>query len=30
MNRLARAMQGAPTADDFRQSGYLPEATNPR
>jgi hypothetical protein len=31
MNRLARAMQGAPQpADDARQSGYLPEATNPR
>src|SRR3546814_19151130 len=31
MNRLARAMQGNPQrADDFRQSGYLPEATNAR
>ena len=31
MNRLARAMQGAPQrANDFRQSGYLPEASNPR
>jgi hypothetical protein len=31
MNRLARAMQGAPQrADDSRQSGYLPEAANPR
>lgn len=31
MNRLARAMQGLPQrADDSRQSGYLPEAANPR
>jgi hypothetical protein len=31
MNRLARAMQGVPQrADDSRQSGYLPEAVNPR
>jgi hypothetical protein len=31
MNRLARAMQGAPQrADDSRQSGYLPEAANAR
>lgn len=31
MNRLARAMQGAPQrADDSRQSGYLPEAVNAR
>ncbi|MHB1566114.1 MAG: hypothetical protein ACYCXG_05285 [Acidiferrobacter sp.] len=31
MNRLVRAMQGAPQrADDFRQSGYLPEAVNAR
>lgn len=31
MNRLARAMQGPPQrADDSRQSGYLPEALNPR
>ncbi|GHC42524.1 hypothetical protein GCM10010096_11680 [Alcaligenes pakistanensis] len=31
MNRLARAMQGNPQrADDFRQSGYLPEVTNAR
>ncbi|WP_313070489.1 hypothetical protein [Melaminivora sp.] len=31
MNRLARAMQGAPQrADDSRQSGYLPETSNPR
>ncbi len=31
MNRLARAMQGVPQrADDSRQSGYLPEAANPR
>lgn len=31
MNRLARAMQGAPQrAEDARQSGYLPEASNPR
>ncbi|MDZ4281325.1 MAG: hypothetical protein U1C04_11195 [Hydrogenophaga sp.] len=31
MNRLARAMQGSPQrADDSRQSGYLPEAANPR
>lgn len=31
MNRLARVMQGVPQhADDSRQSGYLPEAANPR
>ncbi len=31
MNRLAHAMQGAPQrSDDSRQSGYLPEAVNPR
>lgn len=31
MNRLARALQGAPQrADDSRQSGYLPEASNAR
>jgi hypothetical protein len=31
MNRLARAMQGPPQrAEDSRQSGYLPEALNPR
>jgi hypothetical protein len=31
MNRLARAMQGAPQrAEDSRQSGYLPEVNNPR
>lgn len=31
MNQLARAMQGAPQcADDYRKSGYLPEAANPR
>jgi len=31
MNRLARAMQGAPQrAEDSRQSGYLPEMTNAR
>lgn len=31
MNRLARAMQGSPQrADESRQSGYLPEAANPR
>lgn len=31
MNRLAQAMQGAPQrAEDFRQSGYLPEHANPR
>lgn len=31
MNRLARAMQGAPQrTEDSRQSGYLPEVTNPR
>jgi len=31
MNRLARTMQGAAQpADDARQSGYLPEAANPR
>ncbi|MFZ4550202.1 MAG: hypothetical protein ACOYNB_00130 [Aquabacterium sp.] len=31
MNRLARAMQGAPQrAEDARQSGYLPEISNPR
>jgi hypothetical protein len=31
MNRLVRAMQGAPQrAEDSRQSGYLPEAANPR
>ncbi len=31
MNRLARAMQGAPQrAEDSRLSGYLPEASNPR
>ena len=31
MNRLTRAMQGAPQrAEDSRLSGYLPEATNPR
>lgn len=31
MNRLARVMQGTPQrAEDSRQSGYLPEAANPR
>jgi hypothetical protein len=31
MNRLARALQGAPQhAEDPRQSGYLPEVTNAR
>ena len=31
MNRLAHAMQGSPQrADDGRQSGYLPEVSNPR
>lgn len=31
MNRLARALQGAPQrADDSKQSGYLPESSNPR
>jgi hypothetical protein len=31
MNRLARALQGEPQhADDPRQAGYLPEASNPR
>jgi len=31
MNRLVRAMQGMPQrADESRQSGYLPEAANPR
>lgn len=31
MNRLVRAMQGAPQrAEDSRQSGYLPEVRNPR
>ncbi|KER88693.1 hypothetical protein GW16_00620 [Xanthomonas arboricola pv. celebensis] len=31
MNRLARAMQGtSQRADEARQSGYLPEAANPR
>jgi len=31
MNRLAKALQGAPQrADDSRQSGYLPESANPR
>lgn len=31
MNRLARALQGAPQcADDSRQSGYLPEISNAR
>lgn len=31
MNRLVRAIQGAPQrAEESRQSGYLPEVTNPR
>ena len=31
MNRLARALQGAPQlAEEPRMSGYLPEASNPR
>ncbi|QDJ49339.1 hypothetical protein [Bordetella hinzii] len=31
MNRLAKALQGSPQyAGEYRQSGYLPEATNPR
>jgi len=31
MNRLVRAMQGSPQrAEDPRQSGYLPESSNPR